>query len=522
MPLPLCVFVPEKKEDKFVKSRFNLDSYQPVSVVNQLRASILHKIKKGEEILPDIQGREETKKDVLRALLSGYNIYLVSEEGTGKTRLAKSLTRLLPPIPRIKNCPYNDDPKWPAHLLCPRCIEDPAREYELIAGENRFSRIQGNDYTDEAKLLGLVDIQAIAQGRSPTDVMAFAATGIFRANRGIVFIDELPAIRTKVQVLLHPILEEKKAILEEYNWEHPLDIVLVATGNPQGFSHVNEVPRPLLDRLELIYMPLPTKDIEMEIMLREKFKMENYLQKGKKEGKCLPYEINLREIERKVVLPWWIMYLLNESISHSRKCGLLDRKTSLRGSYRALDHTYASAELENRRVGYLQDAVVGLKLALRGRIELKPDLIDFENPEESFKRTDELSEDLLWNAFENLSPSILTDCDRERLARDIRLICSGEMGNLTYKLQDYGELNRLIKKIKMMGREKVKDDLLNEREKEIFTEPDAADRETLEQYNYSAFEVVLNAALHSGLMAEGEIKGRVFIPAMITWAKERG
>ncbi|MDO8786180.1 MAG: ATP-binding protein, partial [Syntrophales bacterium] len=509
------------KEGGFVKSRFDLDSYQPVSVVNQLRASILQKIKKGEEILPDIQGREETKKDVLRALLSGYNIYLVSEEGTGKTRLAKSLTKLLSPIPRIKNCPYNDDPKWPNHLLCPRCSEDPVREYELVAGERRFSRIQGNDYTDEGKLLGLVDIQAIAQGRSPTDAMAFAATGIFRANRGILFIDELPAIRTKVQVLLHPVLEEKKAILEEYNWEHPLDIVLVATGNPQGFSHVNEVPRPLLDRLELIYMPLPTKDIEMEIMLREKFKTKEYSLDVEKGEDCFPHGINMADIERKVSLPWWIIYLLNESMSHSRKCGLLEKTASLRGSYRALDHTYAGAELENRNIAYLQDVVAGLKLALRGRIELKPDLIDFENPGESFKRTDEVSEDLLWNAFENLTPSLLADCDREKLARDIRLICSSEIIDLTCKLQDYGELNRVIRKMEMMGKEKVKGELLNDREREIFMDPEAADRETLEQYNYSAFEVVLNAALHSKLIAAEEIKGRVFIPEMVTWAKGR-
>ena len=39
-------------------------------------------------------------------------------------------------------------------------------------------------------------------------------------------------------------------------WQHP-----IATGNPEGFSHVNEVPRPLLDRLELIYMGLPDEKI---------------------------------------------------------------------------------------------------------------------------------------------------------------------------------------------------------------------------------------------------------------------
>jgi hypothetical protein len=33
----------------------------------------------------------------------------------------------------------------------------------------------------------------------------------------------------------------------------------MATGNPEGFSHVNEVPRPLIDRLETIYLDLPRR-----------------------------------------------------------------------------------------------------------------------------------------------------------------------------------------------------------------------------------------------------------------------
>lgn len=85
---------------------FDLDNYRPTPVTYELRASILQKLRRREDPLPDIQGREETKRDVLRALLSGYNLYLVSEEGTGKTRLAKSLSRLLSAIPRIKGCVY--------------------------------------------------------------------------------------------------------------------------------------------------------------------------------------------------------------------------------------------------------------------------------------------------------------------------------------------------------------------------------------------------------------------------------
>ena len=177
-----------------MKSRvINLKGYQPLPVAYELRHSILQKVKKGEDPLPDIQGREEVKKDVLRVLLSGAHPYLVSEEGTGKTRLARSLTKLLPPTPIIKGCPYNDNPKWPASFLCPRCraSQNPQEEYgiELIPAERRFSRIQGNEYTNEAKLLGLKDIQAIVQGKSPSDPQAFTGTGVFRANRGLLFID---------------------------------------------------------------------------------------------------------------------------------------------------------------------------------------------------------------------------------------------------------------------------------------------------------------------------------------------
>ncbi|MDZ4247447.1 MAG: AAA family ATPase, partial [Dehalococcoidia bacterium] len=390
-----------KTGKRTTKNKLDLTYYQPLPAVYQLRYAILKRVRNGEDIIPEIQGREEAKKDVVRALLSGAHPYLVSEEGTGKTRLAKALTKLLPAVPIIKGCPYHDDPKWPRSLMCPRCraSADPVKEYgiELLPGEKRFSRIQGNEYTNEAKLLGLKDIQAIAQGKSPADPQVFTGTGVFRANRGILFIDELPAIRTKVQVLLHPILEEKRAVLEEYNWEHPLDLLLVATGNPQGFSHVNEVPRPLLDRLELIYMDLPEENVEAEIMMQERFRIKEPFQEEKFEDIL---HTSMEGIERDVVVPWWLADMVNKSVRFSRVCRWLDKKSSIRGTTKSLDHTYASAEMENRKVARLKDVSSGLKLALRGRIGLRLDLVDLENPRESLHKTDEVIEDMLFNTIE--------------------------------------------------------------------------------------------------------------------------
>lgn len=492
----------------------NLESYQPLPTAYQLRHSILGKIKKGEDPLSDIQGREEVKKDVLRALLSGAHPYLVSEEGTGKTRLARSLTRLLPPIPVIRGCPYNDDPKWPRNLLCPRCqaSTNPQEEYgiEWLPGERRFSRIQGNEYTNEAKLLGLKDIQSIAQGKSPSDPLTFIGTGVFRANRGLLFVDELPAIRNKVQVLLHPVLEEKKAILEEYNWEHYLDLIMIATGNPEGFSHVNEVPRPLLDRLELIYMGLPEEAIEREIMLQEKFRLRDGYYPNARQEEIIDCP-SLNEMERNVVAPWWIIDLVNGAVRHSRICTFLDRKASIRGSTRALDHTYASVELENRKVASLADACLGLKLALRGRIKLRADLLDFDNPRESFVKTDRVVEDLLWNALENLDFPF--EVEKREFQEDVVSLLATGLSDVTDKLQRYQELNRVVAQMRRAARDKVTDGL-NDAEKELFLHPNKTSKKVLEEYNRSALETLINIAWHRN-MVDNSIAEKVFTPQIV-------
>lgn len=497
-------------------STFDLDSYQPMPVAYQLRGSILHRIKAGQPLLPQIDGREETKADVIRALLSGAHPYLVSEEGTGKTRLARSLTTLLPQIPAIRGCPYHDDPKWPAEQLCPRCraSKNPVQEFgvDLVPGTKRFSRIQGNEYTNEAKLLGLKDIQAIARGKSPSDPQVFTGTGVFRANRGILFVDELPAIRTKVQVLFHPILEEKKAILEEYNWEHPLDLVLIATGNPRGFSHVNEIPRPLLDRLEPVYMDLPEEEVEKEIMLKETFRVRLSQEANTEAGEQL--YLSPEEIVRKVAAPWWVIDIVNKAVRYSRICPYVEKKASIRATNRALDHTYASVEMEQGRVANLRHAYYGLRLALRARIGLRADLIDFDNPKKTFMLGDQLTEDFIWNVFEDMrsQAELLGNCDRQKLGSELSLLLSSEVdltgGRLPSALiSQYDEVRKVMQWMRQAARDKVSPALVSESERKLYH---SHQTEVVEECNYSALEILANICLHEGTLDKAEA-GQVFI-----------
>ncbi|MDY6879818.1 MAG: hypothetical protein SV686_06190 [Thermodesulfobacteriota bacterium] len=115
-------------------------------VTHQLRYYILEEVRNEVDTQTDVRARDGVKRDVSMVLLSGAYLYLVSEEGAGKTRSAKSLTKMLPSI---------------------------------------------------------------------------------------------PAIDTKVRVLLHPVLEEKKSILEECNSNYPVDLIVIATGNPEDFSFVD-------------------------------------------------------------------------------------------------------------------------------------------------------------------------------------------------------------------------------------------------------------------------------------------
>ena len=498
---------------------FNPDTYQPMPVGYQLRYSILEKIRDGEDPLPDIDGREETKKDVVRAILSNSYPYLVSREGTGKTRLAESLAKLLPSVPKIKGCPYNDDPKWPEDWLCPRCAdsEDPIDEFgvDFIHGTMRYSRIQGNEYTNEAKILGLKDIQAIAQGQSPTDPKVFMGTGVLRGNRGILFVDELPAIPTKVQVLFHPILEEKKVILEEYNWVRPIDVYFVATGNPEGFSHVNRIPEPLLDRLELVPMDMPRGDVLKVIVSKEKFEIniDNYAA-IKPDSKYPIFRPDISLLGVKASLPWWVGDIVRTTVEYTNNCRNIDKGASIRGPIKAINHTYSSVEIKGRRVASLKDGLLGLKLSMRGRIKIRPELIVSRGKAiEAFKKIDEIVEDVMWYATKKIVENINNEIgfNEEEFKEELKTVLISAEQPTTDKLSGYPVLKKVMNQIKDLAAEKAPKNL-NEYEKEIYLHPENLNENILEEYDYSTFEIATNLGIHLDLINESMAINKVFVP----------
>ena len=500
-------------------TNFNMDTYQPMPVAYELRYMMLRKLRMGEDPLPDIEGREETKKDVIRAVLSGCHPYLVSREGTGKTRLAESLAKLLPPVPKVKGCPYNCDPKWPEEWKCPVCKGEDEPEIELIGGRQRYSRIQGNEYTNEAKILGVKDLQAIVQGDSPTDPRAFIGTGVLRGNRGVVCVDELPAIPTKVQVLFHPMLQERRIILEEYNWVRPIDIFFVATGNPAGFSHVNRVPEPLLDRLELIPMGLPEEAVEREIMFKERFRViDDFFTDQTDGGPPKPISAKPTDLKRQATAPWWIVDVVTKAARYTRDCPNIDRGASIRGSIKSLDHTISSAEIRGARVANLRDAAEGLKLGLRGRIRLRADLVGFDDsPSAYMTRNDEVVEDILWYAAKDVGRQILAiisdDVNVINLAEEVDRFLQVE--STPVSLEEYPLLDAAVGTMWDL-KTWESPSLVNGLEQVLRLNPAAAGLDTAEEYQASALELIANAMLAEKVTDSFAAQDKLYVPRRMT------
>jgi magnesium chelatase subunit I len=69
-----------------------------------------------------------------------------------------------------------------------------------------------------------------------------------RAHRGIVAVNELPDLAERIQVALLNVMEERDIQVRGYTLRLPLDVLLVATANPEDYTNRGRIITPLKDR----------------------------------------------------------------------------------------------------------------------------------------------------------------------------------------------------------------------------------------------------------------------------------
>ncbi len=222
------------------------------TVKTEIRTNLIARLAAGEPSLPGIVGFDETvTPEVERALLAGHDLVLLGERGQGKTRLIRTLTGLLDEwTPVIAGCEINDHPYAP---VCSRCIALVATDGELtpVAWKHRSERYGEKLATPDTSvgdLIGDIDPIKVAEGRTLGDPETVHFGLVPRTNRGIFAVNELPDLAERIQVSLLNVLEERDIQVRGYQLRLPLDVLLVASANPEDYTNRGRIITPLKDR----------------------------------------------------------------------------------------------------------------------------------------------------------------------------------------------------------------------------------------------------------------------------------
>ncbi|HEY3701767.1 MAG TPA: sigma 54-interacting transcriptional regulator, partial [Acidimicrobiales bacterium] len=112
----------------------------------------------------------------------------------------------------------------------------------------RFGEKLATPDTSIADLIGEVDPIRVAEGRYLSDELTLHYGLVPRTNRGIFAINELPDLAERIQVGLLNVLEERDVQIRGYKIRLPLDVMLVASANPEDYTNRGRIITPLKDR----------------------------------------------------------------------------------------------------------------------------------------------------------------------------------------------------------------------------------------------------------------------------------
>ena len=186
-----------------------------------------------------------------RALIAGHDVVLLGERGQGKTRLLRTLSGLLDEwTPTIAGSEIGEHPYDPITTSSRRSAAELGDQLPISwrHRSERYTEKLATPDTAVADLIGDVDPVKVAQGRSLGDPETIHFGLVPRAHRGIIAINELPDLAERIQVALLNVMEERDIQVRGYTLRLPLDVLLVATANPEDYTNRGRIITPLKDR----------------------------------------------------------------------------------------------------------------------------------------------------------------------------------------------------------------------------------------------------------------------------------
>src|SRR5216117_440049 len=258
--------------------------YRPRTVKEELRGNLIAALAAKREMFKGIVGYETTViPQIENAILSGQDIIFLGERGQAKTRLARQLVELLDPVaPAIAGCEINDDPFKPICAACKYRVANDGDSVELVwlARDQRYSEKLATPDISIADLIGEVDPIKVAEGRYLSDELTIHYGLVPRTHRGVFALNELPDLAERVQVGLLNVMEERDVQIRGYKVRLPLDVLVVASANPEDYTNRGRIITPLKDRFGSQIRTHYPKTIEHEMYIMEQergiFRDEEY------------------------------------------------------------------------------------------------------------------------------------------------------------------------------------------------------------------------------------------------------
>ena len=226
--------------------------YNVLTVREELRKNLIAKLRVGEPIVDGILGYDDTVLPALEnALLAGQDVIFLGERGQAKSRLIRSLPNLLDEeIPILGEVEIPENPYDPITREGRELVEKYGDKAPIrwLHRADRYSEKLATPDISIADLIGEIDPIKVAEGRYLADEMTIHFGLIPRSNRGIFCMNELPDLAERIQVGLLNLMEERDIQIRGFRVRLPLDILVVASANPEDYTNRGRIITPLKDR----------------------------------------------------------------------------------------------------------------------------------------------------------------------------------------------------------------------------------------------------------------------------------
>jgi magnesium chelatase subunit I len=342
--------------------------FKPTSVREELRRNLEQRLREGRPLMVGVLGYEDSVLPQLEtALLAGHDIILLGERGQAKSRIIRSLVELLDEwLPIIEGSEVRDDPFAPISAYGLALIEQQGDQTPVswLHRSQRFAEKLASPDTSMADLIGEVDPIKVAGGLYLDDPRALSYGLVPKSNRGIFAMNELPDLSERIQVGLLNVLEERDVQIRGHLVRLDLDILVVATANPEDYTNRGRLITPLKDRFGSQIRTHYPDDVTTEIAI-------------------VHQEATLPVSDRPIIVPWFIDDIVARVSHVARKSHVVSQHSgvSVRLSIANYETVVANALRRTLRTG--DDAVVPRVSDLSAMVQSTQGKIEFDTMDDN-------------------------------------------------------------------------------------------------------------------------------------------